>query len=326
MSEQARAVSSGADEIEKLAAVWIDRRDGDGWNAEDQADLESWLAQSLTHHIAFWRLNAAWKRTERLAALRTDGSREAETVERKKNNSTWARTAAALTLIALVGAATLYAMQPPLQKNYSTPIGGRQTVTLADGSMIDMNTDTAVRVSVDGKERKIWFDRGEAFFKIKHDSARPFVIVAANHLITDLGTAFSVRREASRVQIALTQGRAKVTPNDSHSGMNAVVLEPGDVAIATPNSISVSRTSLLALNNELGWRRGVLVFYNTRLADAASQFDRYSEHKILVEGTAASIRIGGTFPVNNPVAFAAIAKRILHVQVSQLGDQIVISR
>lgn len=326
MSAQTQAVVSGADEIEKRAAEWIDRRDEDGWNAEDQAQLESWLAQSLTHHIAFWRLNAAWKRTERLAALRTDGPRGPETAGRKKINSTWARTAATLTLVALVGAGVFYAARPQQQKNYSTPIGGRQTLTLADGSMIDMNTDTALRVSGDGKERKVWFDRGEAFFKIKHDSARPFVIVAADQLITDLGTTFSVRREASRVQIALTQGRAQVAPNDLHSGMRAVVLKPGDVVVATPDSISVSRTSLLALNNQLGWRRGVLVFYNTRLADAASQFDRYSERKILVEGTAASIRIGGTFPVNDPVAFAAIAKRILHLQVSELGDEIVISR
>ena len=326
MSEPKPVAARGSDEIEKRAAEWIDRRDADGWSTRDQAELESWLSESLAHSIAFWRLDATWKRTERLAALRSDSGRTPESADRKKIGPTWARAAAVLTFITLIGAGAFYAIRPPLQKSYSTPVGGRQTVTLADGSLIDMNTDTALRVSADAKERKIWFDKGEAFFKIRHDSARPFVIVAAGQLITDLGTAFSVRREASRIKVSLTQGRARVESSDAHAGMGAVVLKPGDVAVATPDSISVSRTSLLALGNELGWRRGVLVFYNTTLADAARQFDRYSEHKILVEGTAASIKIGGTFPVNNPVAFTAIAKRILHVQVSELGDQIVISR
>jgi transmembrane sensor len=319
MNAQEQIGFGSAEDIEKQAALWIDRQDRPDWNAEDQSQLEAWLSQSLSHSIAFWRLNAAWRRAERLAALRPDTNPP----EKKKFGLVWARTAAVLTLVVLLGAGAFYVLQPQ-QKIYSTPLGGRQTLTLADGSSVDMNTDTTLRISTNAAERKVWLDKGEAFFRIKHDSSRPFTIIAASQRITDLGTAFFVRREDARIRISLVEGSARVEAADANT--RPVVLKPGDVAMATPHSIAISRASLVALNNELGWRRGVLVFYDTPLAEAALQFDRYSAQKIVVVGTAAAIKIGGTFPSDDPVAFAAIAKRILHVQVNALGKQIVISR
>src|SRR5690242_2783258 len=57
-------------QIEKEAADWIADRDREDWNQADQKRLDSWLAESLAHELAFWRLDVAWAETARLAALR----------------------------------------------------------------------------------------------------------------------------------------------------------------------------------------------------------------------------------------------------------------
>ncbi len=80
------------------------------------------------------------------------------------------------------------------------------------------------------------------------------------------------------------------------------------------------------MTNELGWRRGVLIFSNTTLADASAQFSRYSQRRLIVKGSAAGLKIDGTFPATNAAAFAAIAGHILNLHARDNGSEIVISR
>lgn len=312
-----------SDCIEEVAALWIDRRDRSDWSEQDQEKLDAWLAQSMSHSIAFWRLNAAWQRTERLAALQPCAP---------QRNSFFSnvqpmlmRTAAALIGIALLGGGVFYWLHPA-EHSYTTTQGTREIVSLSDGSQIELNTDTSLRVSATLGERTVWLDRGEAFFQIKHDAAHPFRVFVAGHRVTDLGTQFSIRTDTQKTEIALTEGSAQL--DDATNGLqnHSVMLKPGDVAIATAESISVTKRPLQTLNDQLGWLRGVLIFDNTRLADAAVQFNRYSDRKLVIVGDAADLRIDGTFPANDIAAFAAIAEHILHLHAKDNGSEITISR
>jgi len=81
------------------------------------------------------------------------------------------------------------------------------------------------------------------------------------------------------------------------------------------------------LNADLGWRRGVLTFDNTPLADVAAEFNRYNRTKLVIaDSSSAKIDIGGTFRADDVVAFAEVAKGLLKLQVQKRGDNIVISR
>jgi transmembrane sensor len=320
MSDERRTMSGHADEIEERAALWIDRRDRGEWSADDQAELDAWLAQSMTHTIAFWRLNAAWQRAERLAALHPAIARRESFFDRIA--PAFARAAAGVAFAAVLGAGAFYWLDPS-QHSYTTGKGTREIVSLSDGSQIELNTGTRLRISATLGERNVWLDRGEAYFQIKHDAAHPFRVFVAGRRVTDLGTKFSIHTDARRTVIALTEGSARL---DSAGGERAIMLKPGDVAVATAESVSVTKKPLQVLDDQLGWLRGVLIFDNTRLVDAAAQFNRYSERKLVVEGDAADLRIDGTFPANDTAAFAAIAGHILHLHARDNGIEIVISR
>jgi len=58
--------------IEEIAAQWLARKDGEGWGADNQAELSAWLEASIAHRVAYIRLEAAWPRVRRLKAIAPD--------------------------------------------------------------------------------------------------------------------------------------------------------------------------------------------------------------------------------------------------------------
>jgi len=324
MSDTRHAEDCIATVAEDQAAIWIGRQDHKSWSASDQKELDAWLEQSLVNSIAYWRINAAWKRTERLAALRPTVKGPVAAPDLVRLRALAKRTAAVTAVAALIGGGTLYLRQPA-ERTYATPVGGREILTLADGSQIELNTDTVLRISGGAGQRKVTLDQGEAYFQIKHDSAHPFVVSVGSRRVVDIGTKFSIRKSAQDFEVALTEGSARI----ESSGLRqerSITLKPGDVVIATGASLSVKKTSLRALENRLGWRRGVLIFSSTTLGDAAAQFNRYARTKLIVSGPAAQLKIDGTFVANDVAGFAAVSRHILHLKTHQNEDEIVISR
>jgi transmembrane sensor len=317
--EYADAIPAG--EADAQAAAWLERQDRDGWNEADRLSLDAWLAASLAHRVAYWRLKAAWGRTERLSVLRSP--RLSESSGRARLWTLLGRSAAVIGIAAIVMVAFRW-QSAPSAWTYATPLGGHETVRLGDGSQIELNTDTSVRVAFDGNGRKVWLDEGEAYFQIRHDAQHPFTVVTRDLRIVDLGTKFVVRKTGSHLKISLVEGSARLEPNGD--GARPIVLKPGDVAIATAGSISVSKTPARMLNAQMSWRRDVLVFDHTTLAAAADEFNRYNREKLIVaDPVAASRTIGGTFPKNGLVDFAEVARAMLGLKVTKDDDRIVIS-
>jgi transmembrane sensor len=318
--------SDAAVKIKAQAATWLEQRDRETWSSADQAALNDWLDASMSHRVAFWRLDAAWNRTERLAALRSSVP-DIDT----RIPARWSRpvltAAVVLGFIAVTGIAARNYLLRPNEQVYATSLGGRETIALNDGSQIELNTDTELRVDISARGRLVSLDRGEAYFQIKHDAAHPFVVMAGNHRIVDLGTKFLVRRDADRLCVSLMEGRAQFDATDSHIKPVSIELNPGDVIVAENDSVVTTRKSAYALVTELGWRRGVVVFDNTTLADAAAEFNRYSRRKLVIADTAsARLKIDGTFQTGNIDAFADAAQDALGLHVGNHLGEVVISR
>lgn len=325
MSDVQQTVPPARD-IKAVAAKWLERQDRADWSANDQAGLDAWLAQSNANLIAYWRVRDAWTRAERLVAV-------GETVA-EKSPSHRLRTRAIITGIAavLVAAVALgYGAQlvvpKPRERTFATPLGGREIVNFADGSSIELNTNTVLRTRMTTQERTIWLVKGEAFFQVKHDPAHPFVVYAGHDRVTDLGTEFVMRRDPDKLEVALLKGRVRVGEIMSRTNAQSTLLMPGDVATSTDNSMFVTQEPLHTLATELSWRRGVLVFDKTPLVDAAREFNRYNRLKLVIADPAtASITVDGTFPANNVEAFTDVAQHILALHVERRGQSIVISR
>jgi len=311
-----------ASETEARAARWLAARDRDDWSAEDQAALDAWLEEDIHNSVAFWRLEAAWTNTERLTALRPAnnlGHAEAPAPKRRLRPLFFAAAAVVVGIVAI-------GFQPSI-RTYATAIGERETIRFADGSQIELNTDTSLRADVSAAHRKIWLDRGEAFFQVQHNANRPFTVLAGDHTLTDLGTKFRIRRDTSHLEVALLEGKAELADNDAANAQNPVVLLPGDIAIATARAIRLTKATPKTLSNDLAWRHGMIVLNNTSLADAASEFNRYNRQKILIaDPRVAKNAIYGTFQAENVAAFARLAHEVLGLHVERRGNDIVISR
>jgi len=317
-------VSENRQSVRAQAAEWLARRDRGPWDQEDQTALEQWLGQSLAHSTAFWRLEAAWNRANRLRAARGDGGNRFLQAVSNRFTPMLFRAAAAALVIGVAGTSAFYAMQPR-ERSYETTVGGHETLTLGDGTKVELNTDTKVRVSQD--RRKVWLDRGEAYFDVVHDAAHPFTVMVGEHRVTDLGTKFLVRQNANRIEVSLFEGRAKLDSTAEWSRSRSATLMPGDVAVATANSLSVMKKPEKAMTSELGWRRGVLIFRHASLAEAAAEFNRYNRRKLVVEDAAAArLTIDGTFQADNIDDFTRLAQLVLGVRAEDRGSEIALMR
>ena len=308
-------------DIEAQAAAWVRRRHFWDWSDEAQAELDAWLAESISHRVAYWRMESGFARTEKLVALRDPASEAPQTARRFP---VLMGLAAAAALIAVMGAGATRMMLHPQDRIYSTPVGGHERIVFADGTKVELNTDTVIRARMTTDRRVVWLEKGEAYFQVKHDAAHPFTVMVGERRVTDLGTAFLVRRDEGRMELAVVQGRVRFDAGTAHQ---AATLTPGDVVTASGNTVLESRKSDAALQSELGWRRGVLVFDNTTLAVAAEEFNRYNRQKIVItDPAAARLAMVGTFPIHDVSAFTDAAEDIFKLRIENQGSEIVISR
>ena len=323
MSE-AHAMS--AKEIKARAAEWLERQERTDWSEKDRAELDEWLAQSTAHEVAYVRLESAWARTERLVVLRPLVPEQDSQVKSARRFFTpfAMRVAAGFALVAVLGGGAAYFLLQPRDRTYTTAIGGRETIAFADGTRIELNTNTVLRARMNTDQRIVWLDRGEAFFRVKHDATHPFIVMIGDHRVTDIGTQFAVARGSKDVRVSVTEGR--VTFDAPGVASQAALLKQGDVAVASAQSMSVTRKSTQAISEELGWRHGVIVFRHTTLAEAAAELNRYNRVKLVVSDPIAAQRtIGATFRTSDVELFARVAEVALGLHVTDRGNEIEIS-
>lgn len=315
-----------ADIAEARAARFVMRRDEDDWSQADQAELNAWLAESLAHKAAFWRLEEGSRQTDRLRSL-YDPVEMPHPVQRK-----WHSFAALALAASLVMAILGYAMWPqpePVEiATLETHVGERRTAYLPDGSTIELNTNTKIRLALEQGRRTAWVSGGEAYFQIAHDPARPFVIHAGAHDVTVLGTKFSVRRDGELLRVAVLQGAVQLKGLGRSASLGSTVLPGGSTAVANSVATIVRREPLDQLRQGLRWRDGVLVLDGKTLGQAVTELNRYNPDPIVVKGAQlASTPIGGTFQLGNREGFVRLLREVYDVQVSRAADgKIILQR
>jgi transmembrane sensor len=334
--------------IEEIAMRWIVRRH-EGWTDSDQAALEQWLQASTAHRIAYLRLDEAWSQAARLKALgaglsagvvpprrtwsgtnptleATVPSRAARGKQRPAAGRRRWPAVAAVTLL-LIGSSCVYWLLDRVRgDHYSTAIGGLKTLSLADGSQVTLNTNTSIRVLLRDSERRIELDRGEAFFVVAKDRARPFVVYVAGQSVIAVGTQFSVRRESDDVQVVVTEGRVNLAPAAANGGSpEPTALGAGAIAHTLSRKVIVTSHTVPEVQELLAWRRGFLSFHDTPLAEAVAEFNRYNARQIVIADTAiASILVGGNFRPNNADSFLWLLERGFPVDVEWGKERIVL--
>ncbi len=324
-------------DIEIRAADWIAERDrrlqDDSWDTQRESALEAWLDAATAHRVAYLRLEAAWRRADRMQALRPVTGPPVQPHRLRgwvsQVRPSWlGRAAVPMLLMLFVGAglwvreASTPADSGPAAEVHVTERGGRTPLALPDGSRVTLNTATRLRTAITPTRRSVWLDEGEAHFEISPDPGRPFEVVVGSQRVRVLGTTFSVRREPHGVRVSVLEGRVQLLGD---RGTRPTLLTRGDVALANDRHVVVSRRSPHQLLDELAWLEGKLVFDQASLADVAREFNRYSARQLLVDETAARIQVGGAFDAANVEGFARLLHAGFGLDVRIGNDEIRIS-
>lgn len=328
--------------IEADAARWLARQDAGRWTADDQQQLDDWLQESTAHRVAWLRLGAAWQRVGAMSELPSPAPAPAAApaiwTPVRAGRRAWITFGAAAAVA--TAAAWLSLRAPAGLESYSTAVGARESVSLADGSHITLNTRTRARSLISASERRVWIDEGEVFFEVRHDPTRPFVVTAGSARITVLGTQFRVRHERGRTEVTVLEGRvqfdspagAKVEAAPRGSARSSLRPPPplrlarNDAVVTEGDSLLLAAKTPEQVRHELSWRQGRLEFEQRTLGEIAAEFNRYNRKQLVVDPTVASLRLGGSFDADNVDGFVRLVRDGFGLKVSEEGSQLRLSR
>lgn len=309
-----RETDPGSPAIRDQAAWWLARLNSGECDPEDMSRLNDWLGRDGRHRAEFERARALWNRIgqfppEAIPQMAAARSRVAPA-------SPKALIAASVAVFGIVGliAALWLGGGGDSRTVYQTVKGEQLSVTLADGSGVQLNTDTAISVAYSKRSRTIHLDRGEALFTVEGGDDRPFEVLAATGEIRDLGTRFNVYREEDRVSVVVLEGAVTVKTN--RTAFRHPV-KAGERITYVAGS-EVSAVEKVDANAAAAWARGRLVLDGVTLVEMARQIARYHDVTVVADDPQVSqLRISGTFRTDDLDAMIDTLRRILPVQVDR---------
>lgn len=323
----------------ETAADWLMREEDGQLAAEGLAARDAWLAEHPSHVAAYDAARRAMGRLDNVAADPGILALRASALSVKAGPG-WRPWRIAAGLVAAVvlaggGVAVVSADRPgstalaaleqivhPGAEVYRTAVGERSTVTLPDGSVATLNTDTVLRVSYNGAARGVRLVRGQALFEVKHGQKRPFEVYAGDRVVTALGTVFDVRLQGDRVKVALVEGRVRVQKRAAPAAASPaarVLMAPGELLEARP--AEPMRVQSADIARETSWRSGVVVFDETPLSEAVAELNRYSNERLVIrDSDVAAFHVTGVFKTGDMVRFARTVEEILPVDLETRPD------
>jgi transmembrane sensor len=305
------------DDPDSAAATWFARLQGDAVLVEERRAFERWLAADPRNVEAWDRCRRVWsdlsllESNPALDALRADAL--GATVDTPRRLNRRGLLAIAAGVVAVVGTGAILGRNllvkagslgaPSADPTFTTAIGELATFHLADGSAVTLSTDSAVKVDHWDRERRLTLLRGQAFFKVAKDAARPFVVAVGDKLVTAVGTAFDVRMDPGKLSVTLVEGRVRIA-GPSPRGDRMVEMSAGSRFVAADaadwNIASVDTVK------ESSWLQGRLVFDGEPLSAVVDEMNRFSARKLRVsDPKVAATPVSGVFKTGQVDAFVA---------------------
>jgi transmembrane sensor len=204
------------------------------------------------------------------------------------------------------------AVRQPVRQSYATAVGGQKKFTLADGSVVALNTDSQIDVEMRGDCRDIHLVRGEAYFDVVHDEKRPFIVHANQYVVRDIGTAFAVHlTEKGLVNVRVTKGQVEIAARGSagsasRRAKSLGILSAGQDVLFGQKIEHTAVLSETELDRKLAWRQGQLIYSGQPLAEVLADISRYSDIQIeLADPALGNLPVGGAFSVSQTDAIFA---------------------
>jgi transmembrane sensor len=277
-------------------AEWVVRLQSGAAGSADRSALAAWLETGPEHRRDFERACATWDLAHGLAASAVAQSYLTGAPVQRRAIRPRSK-AMAFGLGGALAAAMLALTIWPDSAVHTTGAGEIATVALEDGSTVWLNADSRLRVDFSAPFRRVVLERGEAFFKVAHDTSRPFVVEAAPQRIVVTGTEFDVRRAREAVEVSVAEGHVKVeATTDAGQTQPITALSAGDDARFAAGEIVPAVARGGVAQHKGAWREGKIYLDDTQLASAVDEINRYSQTKlVLADDVLRHLTISGVF-------------------------------
>lgn len=296
------------DPIYEAAALWVARLASDDATDADREACAIWRAADPAHAEAYAEMDA-WRRTM---------GQVPDPRQRRPKTSPGLAVLAALGLIGLLS--WHLGVIDRLRADDWTGVGEIRRTALADGSRVDLNTDTAIALRFTPEERGIELLRGEAVFDVVPDPQRPFVVRGNGVRARAVGTRFFVRADGATDSVGVAEGRVDVATDAGH-----VLLQAGELASQNATGSPVARAGDVA--RAMAWREGRLVFSGQRLSQVLAELGRYRHGRILLADAAVGERrFSGTLDPRDTDAALALLAATMGIRITPLTPLLVLVR
>ena len=342
------ASDSKDDPIVEEAMDWLLRLEAAPHDKAAQAELSAWLDRSAMHQKAYRSVTRMWRlaadlppdyaeraRAERLRGGPRASQRAVQAHVLPRERRGGAKGGAAFrhpiavagVAAALVACLVLFlvpSLQYRLQADHATGVAEVLSVTLEDGSELQLAAESAVAVDVNGGQRRVTLIAGQAFFDVTQDPGRPFTVEADGLTVTVTGTAFAIGRSRDALSVAVAEGAVQVVAARNRDSVFRLAL--GERLTMTSATGRVSRSQIRP-TDIAAWRQGQMIVEATPLADVIEEIGRYHNGAIWLEDAAlGQRRITGVFSLTDPIAALEAAADTQGAEVVQFTPYFLVVR
>lgn len=330
-------------EIEDEAAAWVWRLDSKNVSGADRQAFEAWIKRDPRHRPAFEELGGVWRQLDALSEAKREEKiatfADAPLRQRGRRSSMHRWSLAAGVAAIAIGVATLvWYHRGNETQAIATAVGQQRSLTLADGSVVQINTNSMLETKFDSGSRAVFLGKGEAHFTVAPDAQRPFIVHAGGAVVRALGTEFDVRIHDNRsIEVIVAAGRVGVL-SDSNDGARvrgAAAADPsrpvqqhelaaGERLVAVNGAATVNAIDAEDVSRTLAWRQGAVVFAGEPLSRALAELNRYTETRFVVtDREVGELRIGGRFKTTDVEGIVRGLESALPIATRRTDDGLI---
>lgn len=332
--------------VDDRARSWFMLRHERNLSPREEAEFERWMEEP-SHRASYRQLEQVDRGLQAIAATAEGERLRTQTGWRERLQKTLSgflrgapapvsALAMALVVFMAVGLASINLGTPgsgPAPGSYNTGIAQTRTVTLQDGSEITLGADSQIEFTFAERRRDIALLKGQAFFSVAADPARPFFVNTDNASVRVVGTRFDVHRAPGGVKVSVEEGIVDVThvahvdhksrkENRSTAAARVRLLAGQRVRVSAEGSGNVET---IGADELASWRRGKLVYRDARLSEVVADANRYRPGGILLGAPQlAELRVTTSFSVNQVETMISMLEQSLPVSVYREADNRIV--
>jgi transmembrane sensor len=353
-----RAVKKLPPQVRREATDWLVAFCEGEVDASGRESFDQWLRTSPEHVRAYLQISALWESAGLLAdsnridveqltrrALSEDNvvvlsvdqrasgiaCAESSNARRTKPPRVWQAIAACLFLASALAGGVLWwrSTRAPI---YESGPGEQRTLTLPDGSTLQLNARSRVALHFTARQREVELVGGQALFSVARDPGRPFIVHSDATRVTAVGTRFDVYRKTIGTIVTVLEGRVAMRmdshPEDSVPGLargaSPVLVSAGEQALARYGApMHVYHANVFAAT---AWTEGKLMFESAPLREAVAEFNRIDRRRLVIEDDALlGLHITGVFPAADPSQFVAFVRQRFGLTVTETDEEVRLS-